>query len=119
MRPRRQYAAMRRAAGLQGIDSAGRAVPRGFENAPPEHESCAVPVEFLVFWADNAALQYGSRVKARNATPALRRAGSQATAKSAKSEVSPQIQFSSIFNAAMKASCGISTCPNWRIFFLP
>jgi hypothetical protein len=28
-------------------------------------------------------------------------------------------QFSSIFSAAMKASCGISTLPNWRIFFLP
>ena len=28
-------------------------------------------------------------------------------------------QFSSIFSAAMKASCGISTWPNWRIFFLP
>ena len=28
-------------------------------------------------------------------------------------------QFSSIFRAAMKASCGISTLPNWRIFFLP
>ena len=25
----------------------------------------------------------------------------------------------SIFSAAMKASCGISTFPNWRIFFLP
>ena len=25
----------------------------------------------------------------------------------------------SIFNAAMKASCGMSTFPNWRIFFLP
>ena len=28
-------------------------------------------------------------------------------------------QFSSIFRAAMKASWGISTSPNWRIFFLP
>ena len=28
-------------------------------------------------------------------------------------------QFSSILSAAMKASCGISTWPNWRIFFLP
>jgi hypothetical protein len=28
-------------------------------------------------------------------------------------------QFSSIFRAAMKASCGMSTLPNWRIFFLP
>jgi hypothetical protein len=25
----------------------------------------------------------------------------------------------SIFSAAMKASCGMSTLPNWRIFFLP
>ena len=25
----------------------------------------------------------------------------------------------SIFNAAMKASRGMSTLPNWRIFFLP
>ncbi len=25
----------------------------------------------------------------------------------------------SIFNAEMNASCGISTLPNWRIFFLP
>ena len=25
----------------------------------------------------------------------------------------------SIFSAAMNASCGISTFPNWRIFFLP
>ena len=28
-------------------------------------------------------------------------------------------QSSSIFSAAMKASCGISTLPNWRIRFLP
>ena len=28
-------------------------------------------------------------------------------------------QFPSIFKAAMKASCGISTLPNSRIFFLP
>ena len=26
---------------------------------------------------------------------------------------------SSIFSAEMNASCGISTLPNWRIFFLP
>ena len=28
-------------------------------------------------------------------------------------------QFSSIFSAEIKASWGISTLPNWRIFFLP
>ena len=28
-------------------------------------------------------------------------------------------QSSSIFNAAMNASCGISTFPNWRIRFFP
>jgi hypothetical protein len=28
-------------------------------------------------------------------------------------------QSSSILSAAMKASCGISTLPNWRIRFLP
>src|ERR1700722_2746221 len=27
--------------------------------------------------------------------------------------------YESIFSAAMKASCGMSTLPNWRIFFLP
>ena len=29
------------------------------------------------------------------------------------------LPYSSIFNAAINASCGISTRPNWRIFFLP
>src|SRR6185312_1815830 len=29
------------------------------------------------------------------------------------------LQLSSIFKAAMKASWGISTLPNWRIFFMP
>ena len=27
--------------------------------------------------------------------------------------------YPSIFSAEMNASCGISTFPNWRIFFLP
>jgi hypothetical protein len=29
------------------------------------------------------------------------------------------VQLSPIFSAAMKADCGISTLPNWRIRFLP
>ena len=32
------------------------------------------------------------------------------------SDQRPQL---SIFSALMKAACGISTLPNWRIFFLP
>ncbi len=31
----------------------------------------------------------------------------------------PALAQLSILSAAMKASCGISTLPNWRIFFLP
>jgi len=30
-----------------------------------------------------------------------------------------KVPYSSIFSAAINASCGISTRPNWRIFFLP
>ena len=29
------------------------------------------------------------------------------------------LAYESIFSAAMNASCGMSTLPNWRIFFLP
>ncbi len=36
-----------------------------------------------------------------------------------RTETSRVFQSASIFSAAMKASCGMSTLPNWRIFFLP
>ena len=40
-------------------------------------------------------------------------------ASDAQGEARMTLAYESIFNAAMKASCGMSTLPNWRIFFLP
>ena len=42
-----------------------------------------------------------------------------ATGRGAGSIRATTAPHSSIFNAEMNASCGMSTFPNWRIFFLP
>jgi len=39
--------------------------------------------------------------------------------RSARIEPDEEAPHPSIFSAAMNASCGMSTLPNWRIFFLP
>lgn len=55
----------------------------------------------------------------RPATPAMPGAGVPSNRGSPAACTTAETSQLSIFKAAMNADCGISTLPNWRIFFLP